>query len=178
MAAQEYEAAWEQTLSNRPNNISTAFDMETATEGRQTSDIHKTPPPAINIPAIGTRARFAAGPITEARPNVTANNGHKAAAIATLIPANVQAARIGLGHDFGEDASRRRATINSAAVPPKLIRAPADKAAAGSKASNRAAANVKVADGVVGLSSRREMNTADNIKKARNEGGSPPAIKA
>jgi hypothetical protein len=48
------------------------------------------------------------------------------------MPANVHAARAGRGHLRGADASSLRATHSTAAVPPKLISAPVDSAAAGS----------------------------------------------
>jgi hypothetical protein len=98
--------------------------------------------------------------------------------MARLIPASVHAARAGRGHERGADASRRRATASSAAVPPKLISAPVDSAAAGSDASRTAAASVSVADGVVGRSRARAAAPAASIRKARRLGGSAPAISA
>ena len=98
--------------------------------------------------------------------------------IARLIPTKVHAARAGRGHARGADASSRRATESRAAVPPKLISAPVDKAAAGSAASRTAAAKVSAADGVVGRSHARAAAAANSISQARRLGGSAPAISA
>lgn len=126
--------------------------------------------------AIGTSARLASGPITDARPNVAANSGHKAAVMATLIPARTHAARAGRGQPRGAALSRRRATASTAAVPPKLISAPVERAAAGSATRMTAAASVSVADGVVGRSIARADEAAASMSHARTLGGSAPAI--
>jgi hypothetical protein len=119
---------------------------------------------------------FASGPIREPRPNVAANRGHSAAAMATLIPARIHAARTRRGHERGADASRRRATDSIAAVPPTLIRAPVERAARGLAANRTAAANVSAADGEVERSNRRAAAPAASISQARSPGGSAPAI--
>lgn len=144
----------------------------------QLSMNHRLAPIPINNAATGTNRRFASGPINEPRPKVPANNGHSAKAMATFIPIRVLAARAARGHERGADASRRRATVSTAAVPPTLITAPVDRAAAGPAASRRAAATVSAADGVVGRSSARAAAAAASMSQARTLGGSAPAISA
>jgi hypothetical protein len=93
-----------------------------------------------------------------------------------LIPAKVRAARAARGHARGALSSRRRATLRTAAAPPKLIRAPVDSAAAGLAASRTAAAAVRAADGDVARSRSRAAAAAASISQARSLGGSAPAI--
>jgi hypothetical protein len=121
---------------------------------------------------------LAIGPISEPRPNVAANRGHSATAMAALMPSSVRAARAGRGHERGAEASSLRATDRTAAVPPTLIAAPVERAAAGLAVSKAAAANVSAADGVVGRSSARAAAAAASMSHARSLGGSPPAISA
>ena len=154
----------------------TAFTAGQITAGTIASTPHKTAPAPISAPAIGTNATLANGPITEPLPNVAANNGHSAAAIARLMPISTHTARAGRGQERGADFSSRRATDSKAAVPPTLIKAPGDSAAAGLATSSAAAEKVSVADGVVGRSSARATAAADNISHARTLGGSAPAI--
>jgi hypothetical protein len=121
---------------------------------------------------------LASGPISEPRPNVAANRGHSAAAIAALMPSKVRAARAARGHERGADASSLRATDKTAAVPPTLITAPVERAAAGLAASRAAAAKVSAAEGVVGRSRARAAAAAASMSQARTLGGSAPAIRA
>ncbi|HEX4048679.1 MAG TPA: hypothetical protein VH309_12625 [Elusimicrobiota bacterium] len=94
------------------------------------------------------------------------------------MPSRVRAARAGRGQERGAEASRRRATARTAAVPPTLITAPAERAAAGRTASRTAAAKVSAADGVVGRSRARAAAAAASMSHARTLGGSAPAIRA
>ncbi|HXT01768.1 MAG TPA: hypothetical protein VN915_13925 [Elusimicrobiota bacterium] len=167
-----------QILSNSAKPWSATRATNGAIAGAARSLAHSAEPHPIKKPATGTSSRLASGPISEARPNVAANRGHSAAAMARLIPSKVRAWRAAAGHERGADASRRRATQSTAAVPPTLMSAPAESAEAGDAASRTAAATVKPADGVVGRSSRRAAAAAASMSQARSLGGSPPAISA
>ncbi len=177
-AAHGRAAARSQTQPNAESPASAAFAARGAAAGSRESHAHSAPPAPIKYAASGTSARLASGPITEPRPNTAAYSGHSAAAIARLIPAKAHAARTGFGQRLGADASKRRATASKAAVPPKLIQAPVDSAAAGSHASMRTAAKVKVAEGVVWRSSTRATAAEESMSQERTLGGSAPAISA
>jgi hypothetical protein len=128
--------------------------------------------------ATGTSSRFAAGPMRDPLPNVEAKRGHNATAMAMLMPTRVLAARAALDHERGADSSSRRATDRTAAVPPTLMSAPVERAAAGLAASRTAAAKVSAADGVVARSRARDAAAAASMSQARTLGGSAPAIRA
>jgi hypothetical protein len=164
--------------SNSARPRSAARAVNGAADGQKKSTAHNAAPAPIRQAATGTSAKLASGPISEPRPNVAANKGHSAAAMARLMPASVRAARAGRGHERGADASKRRATASTAAVPPTLISAPVDKAEAEPVASRTAAAKVSAAEGVVARSSARAAKAAASMSQARTLGGSAPAISA
>jgi hypothetical protein len=164
--------------SNSARPRSAARAAHGAAAGKEKSIAHSAAPVPISAAATGTSARLASGPISEPRPNVAANKGQRAAAMARLIPASVRAARAGRGHERGAEASSLRATDKTAAVPPTLMSAPGESAAAGTAASRTAAANVSVADGVVERSRARADAAAASMSQARALGGSAPAIRA
>jgi len=171
-------AARTQTRSNAASAPSAARATSGAAKGIKPSHAHSAAPKAIKAAATGTSARLASGPITEARPNAAANSGHSAAAMARLMPSKVRAWRAAGGQERGADASRRRATQSTAAVPATLMTAPVESAAAGDAASRTAAARVRVADGEVARSSERAAPAAASMSQARTLGGSAPAINA
>ena len=167
-----------QMRSKAARPISVARATTGAAIGIRLSINHKLAPIPINPAATGTKTMFATGPTTEPLPNVEANNGHNAAAMAMFIPIRVLAARAVRGHDRGAESSSLRAAVRTAAVPPTLITAPVESAAAGLVASKTAAAKVSVAEGVVWRSNRRAAAAAASINHARTLGGSAPDIKA
>ena len=178
MAAQDRDEARVQMCSKaaRPKSVIRAANG--AAIGNQQSINHRLAPSPINPAATGTRNMFAIGPTTEPLPNVEANNGQSATAIAAFMPNNVRAARAARGHDRGAEASSLRATVKTAAVPPTLITAPVERAAAGLVARRTAAAKVRVAEGVVGRSKVRAAAAAASMSHARTLGGSAPDIRA
>ncbi len=174
--AQGSDAARTHVRSKIQSPAPTSFAAAGAATGIQASAAHSKKPPASNGPDNGTRMRLAKGPTSEARPNTAIHNGHKAAAIATLITNRAAVARTGEGQEAGAARSAASPAHRIAAQAPTLITALGDSADAGSTNSITAAAKVSAAEAVVSRPSERAPNAAASITQARTQGGSAPVI--
>lgn len=175
-AAQGKAAARTHVRSKIQRPAPTSFAAAGAAAGTQASAAHSKNPPASKGPDNGTRMRLAKGPTREALPNTAIHNGHKAAAIATLMTNRAAVARRGAGHEAGAARSAASPAQRIAAQAPTLITALGESADAGSINSIAAAATVSAAEAVVSRPRVRAADAAASITQALTQGGSAPVI--